>query len=228
MKPKSTTPLRVLLVASPKTILMAVAIFFSSIATTWAQTNAAWELVRETNGVAEYVRSVTGKPFKEAKITTTYEASIDSVVKLLRNPAQYPFWMDSTFSHWQILKDNGNGSWYVYAQMETPMFMRDRDAIFLVTVKRLPTGCFVLIEGAPTYTPEDAHYIRLQEFNAKVVVRSTDAEHVDIAMTKYTDFGGNMPTSIVNAHTTEIVAHMISSMKRITEQPNTTAISSAK
>lgn len=194
------------------TLSQAIAVGFFGMLTSQAvaQTNpAAWELQFDSGDVQTYERTITDKAVKESKATATFTANVDNVVSKLRYPVHYTYWMGGVFSAWELLKEDADGSSYIYAQFREAKTGEPMDVVLHISMKSTATGAFLVIEDAPDMKPSTNAYTRVKNLSMKTMVRAEGADAVNMTMVAYSE------GTTQNNPFADVIKQMVTNMKTV-------------
>jgi len=160
---------------------------------------AEWVLDKQADGIDVYTRPVPGSGIKEFKGTAEVEASLDSVLLILRDSDGFKNWFPNTPESKLLAREDGVG--YQYSVMDAPWPVSDRDNVFRsVTERDEDSGVVVIhVTAAPDYHPEQADRVRVRKANGSWKLEPLDGERTRVTFIMHLEPGGGIPKWLVNA-----------------------------
>jgi START domain len=87
-----------------------------------------WNLVKNKNNITVYSRFSENSDFKEIKVVTEVDASLSSVVALLKDVHNYPNWIYACVKS-ELIDQTNNYVEYYYTETDTPWPFYNRDIV---------------------------------------------------------------------------------------------------
>ncbi|MEN0004702.1 MAG: START domain-containing protein [Bacteroidota bacterium] len=163
----------------------------------FAQENQ-WEPKKETDNLSVYYRDVPDSKLKELKVSTTFRANLSTIVAVLRDVPAYPLWIYGCEAAEVVeRKDNAN---YIYAQMDFPWPLSDRDYYAKATLHQDSQTKQVTsyLVALPTYSSEKEDFVRIPKMEVTWIFTPLDKNTVQLDYLLSSDPGGALPSWLVN------------------------------
>lgn len=177
-------------------VLTLVIILFTGLSLKNTVNENAWHFVKETNGVKVFYRETAGSPIREVKITTTFDADMNSVLSVLGDVKNYPKWVYGATES-RILKRISPIEMNYYNKLDFPWPLDDRDIVIHTKIQQKNGLVYSVSEAAPQALPVNAGLVRMTHFNSRWTFK-TDDKQVQAEYQFSSDPGGNIPTWMVN------------------------------
>ena len=174
-----------------------------------------WKYKRETQGLKIYTRKVADSNLKELKFTTTVDASLHSVIALLRDVNAYQNWVYKCTKS-ENKKMVGYFETYDYYELDFPWPIADRDLYTHSSMKQDPDTKVVIAQtkGIPDFAPVNKDFIRVEVQENKWTLTPISKYKVHISYFLKAEPAGTIPDWLVNM----VVDHgPVRSMKRFRE-----------
>lgn len=170
----------------------------------YAQDNGVWELQKEENGIKIYTRNVSGSPVKEVKAFLQLNASLSSVVAVIRDFENYPLWIYKC-AHAKLLKSVGDSDMYYYHITDTPWPVEDRDMVSRVVITQNDKSLELKINstGIPDYLPKRDGFLRLPKSNTLWILTPIGPNLIQAQYILSIDPGGDVPVWLLNVFVTD-------------------------
>lgn len=157
-----------------------------------------WELKEDKEGIRIYTRTLPNKKYLEFKATTEVDASMHSLIALLKSVDDMSSWMKN-FEQNKLLASNDFWHQISYHEVYIPI-LQNRDVILELKVNKNPTNGSVRIDmlGLPTYLPEESKKTRIQEMKGYWVCQPLGNDRISIEYGMYVDPGSSIPSWLYN------------------------------
>ena len=114
----------------------------------------------------------------------------------LRDIDSYPDWFPDTVEARSVGRENG--AWANYVRTSAPWPVKDRDAIYVSQLQRLPDRLSISVEADPDLLPETSDAVRIEKASGRWELEAV-AEGTRITWQFHVDPGGNVPSGLANA-----------------------------
>lgn len=170
----------------------------------FAQENGVWELQKEEKGIKIYTRSAVGSPVKEVRAILQLNASLSSVVAVIRDFDNYPLWIYKCV-HAKLLKSAGDSDMYYYHITDTPWPVEDRDMVSRVIITQNDKSMELRINstGIPDYLPKREGFLRLPKSNTLWILNPIGPNLIQAEYILSVDPGGDVPVWLLNVFVTD-------------------------
>jgi len=158
-----------------------------------------WQLKRETKQLKVYTRNIAETGIKELKITTQFEASLNSIIALINDVPANTDWVYSSKVA-KITERITPDDMYYYSVSDFPWPLQDRDLIVHSIIEQNPDNKVVTSTSysAKEKYPLQKGIVRVTLFDSKWIFTPLPGGKVDIEYTVKTDPGGNIPVFLTN------------------------------
>lgn len=157
-----------------------------------------WEFQKEVEGIEVYFRESEGSPIKELKISFTVEASLSTIIAVLKDIDAFPEWIYKC-KEAELLEGGGPAVLY-YNLIDFPWPLSDRDAVCYATYEQDPkTGVIKTRNVAKRgHLPKKNGVVRLQtmEISWTITPEGPKKSHIDYYL--QSDPGGSLPNWLIN------------------------------
>lgn len=158
-----------------------------------------WKLKKEVDNIQVYFRKSPDSKINELRIETTVEASLSSIVTLMRDVPSFKNWIYKCVESKRLHTPSPHESIY-YGEMDFPWPLSNRDFIAHSQVSQNPETKAVIItsKGLPGYVPEKPGLIRMPHLDVKWEITPIGAGVVHVAYNLQSDPGGSIPAWLIN------------------------------
>lgn len=158
-----------------------------------------WKLKKEADGLKVYLRSAGDSNIKEVKIETIFEASLSSIISVLKDVPAYPDWIYKCAKA-ERLEPAANTSSLYYCEIDFPWPLADRDFIAKSNLRQDPhtRHVFIEVKSRPSQLPEKNGIVRIKTLNIHYEFIPLSANKVQMNYRLHSDPGGALPAWLVN------------------------------
>ena len=158
-----------------------------------------WALKKSEDGILVYFRKSVDSKINELKIETTVDASIVSVVALMRDVPAYPDWVMNCKMAEKIEACPENTNCY-YSQVDFPWPLSDRDFFARNQLKQDPQTMVVVskLTADPDFLPEQKGFVRIPKMEITWILTPIAPDQVKIDYHLISDPGGKLPSWLIN------------------------------
>lgn len=157
-----------------------------------------WELELEKEGISVYTRNVPDKKYKEFKASATIDASVHSLLAVLKNVEDMPEWLKQCEEAKLLLADD---FWHQlsYHEIKVPVF-KNRDMILEMTMEEDPNlgAIRINMNSRPDYIAEQKRKIRVQEVEGYWICKPLPSGKTYVEYGMYLDPAGIIPAWLYN------------------------------
>ncbi len=190
--------------------------------------NYDWKLFHEVNGVKVYVRDIDRNNIVEFKGITRINASIDSILAVLRDHPACPDW----FHHCdraEIIQNVSFTERYHYQQCSLPFLLKKRDFIFHSFLTQNPlTDTFVItLIASPDYcihktssqcrAINSSTDIRVRSAYGYILLEPLHDATTRVTWNQHTDPGGMIPTFLINQLAQDVPLKSLTNLRKIVQ-----------
>lgn len=181
-----------------------------------------WELVKESDGIAVYTRSVEGSDFLAFKGETIVDGSVDALVALLYDTPNAPSWLhDCRFG--MTLEEVRFEENYIFETYDLPFPVRNRQVILHATLSLNERGARLDIREANGFCDErrDGRCLRANASGFTRIERSRGyylfipqgEKRTKVIWQQHIEPGGNIPGWLANALVVDIPYDSLSKLR---------------
>jgi hypothetical protein len=177
---------------------------------------ATWTLQKEKSGVSVYKRPFKKKKGKETKAVMEVEASVASLVALVKDSEAGPQWL-SRINVFKTFEELSPAEWYTYAEASLPFPYTNRDLITLNSIWQdsLSKTVRVYLKGDWKKLPEKEGLVRIKEAEGFWQFRPINAQKTEVVYQFYAEPHLDLPAWIKDP----IIANgLITTMKNMRQQ----------
>jgi len=159
--------------------------------------NPTWELRKNEDGIKVYTRERTDAKSIEFKAESNINASLITVVNILKDVENYHKWMtDLKFA--KKIKVVSDNKWYAYYLAEVPWPLEDRDVIYELILFKENESTVLSLNSKPDLIPESENYVRINKAEGKWVFTPKDKNTTHVLYQFYADPEISVPLWIMN------------------------------
>jgi len=164
----------------------------------FSKAQTPWELREDKEGIQIYTRELPNKKYLEFKATTEIEASMHSLIALLKSVDQMSDWMKN-FEQNKLLASKDFWHQVSYHEVYIPI-LQNRDVVLELKVSKNASNGEVRIDmlGLPSYLPYQKKKTRIQEMKGYWVCVPLDEQRIRIEYGMYVDPGSSIPSWLYN------------------------------
>jgi hypothetical protein len=179
-----------------------------------------WVLSKETSGLKVYLRDAQNSNVKEVKIETTFDASMSTIVAVLKDVPAYPDWIYECISAKRMEASTQTSSTY-YCKVDFPWPLDDRDFIAKSKLSQNKSNGRVYIEvkGLPDYMPNNDGVVRIEDLSINYEFIPLSNGKVKMNYELHSDPAGSIPSWLVNMVIDNGPINTIKGMRKMMEQP---------
>jgi len=192
--------------------LICFIVFFPSLVS--AQND--WKLVRDSEGIKSYVRSVDGSSIYELKAITVVNAKMEVIGEVLRDIAAYPQWQ-SVCKEARVLDKTGPDDFVLYVILNLPV-VSDRDVIVKSTAVRDLEKARTFINFNKIDAPEikgSKGLVRMKEFSGQYVLEYITRDKTGVVYRYSADPGKGIPSFMVNIFGKKVLHNTMIGLKEM-------------
>jgi ribosome-associated toxin RatA of RatAB toxin-antitoxin module len=181
-----------------------------------------WELEKDEEGIRVYTRNVKGSHFKTYKAVMRVNASVHTLVNLVKDIQAYPMWID-TCKKGVLLKIVSKNEYLAYTVNNAPWPVMDRDAIVLNTVLKGPSKGSVMIniEGKHSYLPINDRIVRVKRIKGYWRFLPLKNGFSEVTYEVHSEPGGNIPAWLLNQIVVSQPFNTLKNMKKMVAHKKT-------
>jgi hypothetical protein len=179
-----------------------------------------WKLIKNKGGISVYARKYKDTKHRELKAFTVFEASLSSLVAIIKDDQAVPKWINrmKSFKNIHTISEK---QWYTYAEISLPFPYYNRDLISLNTLKQNDdTGIIVInIESKPSYLAEKRKKVRMKNAAGQWRFKPLGNGRVLVSYQFYAEPNLGLPTWIINPLATKGVWNTLKKFREMAKKP---------
>ncbi len=158
-----------------------------------------WKLKKQADGLKVYLRDAENSNIKEVKIETTFDASLSSVIAVLKDVPAYSKWIYKC-STAERLEPGTSTSGVYYCGIDFPWPLSDRDFIARSKIRQdsKTKHVFIDVRCVPTYLPEKDGFVRIEKLDIQYEFIPLSDNKVKMNYRLHSDPGGALPAWLIN------------------------------
>jgi hypothetical protein len=175
----------------------------------------SWRLAKETDDMKVYYRTVPESNINEVKITTTFNASMSTIVSVLTDVNDYPKWVYKA-SESNIVNRISPFEMNYYNKLDFPWPLSDRDIVVHSRISQdaKTKVVYSISEANSKLLPLKKDLVRMKEFKSKWTFTPKGAS----VLGEYeftSNPAGNIPTWMINLALDEGPVRTIQNFKKL-------------
>ena len=157
-----------------------------------------WKKVKIKNGIAVYIRENSLSEVNEVRAETMVNATLSSVVYLIKHVEKQPEWAYAT-KEARVIKKINSYRWLIYTRTDAPWPVDDRDCVSDITMKQFSDSSIVIRTiNVDTVLDEVENVVRMPMVKASWRLTPVDANTTKVRFQILVDLGGSVPAWVVN------------------------------
>lgn len=197
------------------TLLLGLAFicFFGSLS---LEAKDGWVLEVEKEGVRVYTQLEEGSPYKQIKVTTTINASMEKVMEILMEFSQYRIWMNNVTESYLI--NHTDSTYYVFTLEDAAWPMQNRYHVSKINVESSSSSSKVKFKSVPNYIDKRKDAIQIKQYEGYWALQSRPNRQCSLEYVLVQNPGGHVPPWLANFNAVENPFLSIMKLKRLAEQ----------
>lgn len=176
-----------------------------------------WELVKKTEKIRVYRRSVKGYDIDEFKGVSHNKARIEVIGTVLEDIPAYKEWLEY-MSESRVVKKIDENNMIIYQRYNAMWPFHDRDCLIKISVKKDFNLGKVYINMDTTDDPAvplRKKTVRITELTGRIILEYIDREHTRVEYMAKFNFGGSIPAWQSNMLSKEIPYKMLDRLSKV-------------
>jgi hypothetical protein len=194
-----------------KILLILISTCFLISFRTFAQ--ATWELDKSKDGIKVYTRNKENSDFISFKAVITVDASIDELLKILKNTTSYTKWYGYTKTA-TLLKREKNIQ-YNYVETIFPWPFRNRDMVYKMSIFKFNKDSIkISLEGIPNYEQEKKGIVRMKKAEGYISLEHS-GNKTEVIYVLHSEPGDNIPAWMANNSIAKLPFKTLSGLRKV-------------
>lgn len=184
-----------------------------------ADTPAEWKLMKVSDTIKAYSRSVPGRSILDLKAITVIDARMENFGQVCRDLAAYPQWM-YLCKDARVIKQFDENNMIAHITLGFPM-INDRDLVVKAETQidlDKARGIVRLSLVRDSNVPVGKGVVRMPEFSGMYQFEYLTREKTGVVYSYYADPGGHTPAPLVNAFSKMVLYHTLDGLGRMVHQ----------
>ncbi|MFZ6009070.1 MAG: START domain-containing protein [Bacteroidota bacterium] len=179
-----------------------------------------WEIDKDNDGVVVYTRTEQNSDFKSFKAVALVDASIDEIIKVLKDADSYTKWYGYTRTS-KALKQEKDLQ-YNYVETIFPWPYSNRDMVYRMSVDTSdPVVTKIFFEGIPDYIPEKKGIVRMQKAEGYILLKPLGGI-TEITYVFHSEPGAGVPIWLANNSIAELPFKTLTGLRKILQEEDKT------
>src|SRR5688500_5675812 len=178
-----------------------------------------WVLEVEKEGIRVYTQLDASSPYKQIKVTTTINASIESVMEILMDFSHYKSWMNNVTESYLINKAD-SATYYVFTLEDAAWPMQNRYQVSKVNVEQSSSTATVRFRSVPNYIEKRTDAIQIKQYEGYWSLKDRPNRQCTLEYVLIQNPGGHVPPWLANFHAVENPYHSMVRLKQTAEGKN--------
>lgn len=175
--------------------------------------SADWKLEKQSQGVTAYTREVAGSDFREFKVETTVNATVDALVAMQRDVKNHPKWIDSVKTAELIKEDDDN--YYTHTVADAPWPVKNRDSAVRNAISRNDdSSVTIAFNSDNSLAPTKKGCERVGGVKGSWQFNPKGDGTVDVIYSAHIDPGGNIPAWLSNKFSIDVPFNTIKALAK--------------
>lgn len=201
-------------------LLFAIVLIYSQI---FGQAADNWTLKKDKNDIKVYTRLSEGTGIIEIKVSTSVNATVNQISKLLADVETYNKWMPNVKST-KVIKNISKNELYYYIEMNAPWPISNRDNIIHYHhTEDANTGeVKIYVDGIPDYLPENSGIVRIVSSHGIWQLTPRENGETEILSTYLSDPSGSFPQWVIKMFVVGSIYDTFINLKKLLQNENQT------
>lgn len=179
--------------------------------------SADWKLEKEGQGVTAYTRGVAGSDFREFKVETTIDTTVDALIAMQRDVKNHTKWIDSVKTAELIKEDADN--YYTHTVANAPWPVKDRDSAVRNAITRHDeNSATIAFTSDNSLAPTKKGCERVGAVKGTWQFTSVGNGKVDLIYSAHIDPGGNIPAWLSNKFSIDVPFNTIKALVKLVKK----------
>lgn len=200
------------------TFILFIAAFF--LLDAWSLKAAdTWVLEIEKEGIRVYTQLDATSPYKQIKVTTTINASMERVLEIITSFSQYKTWMYHVTES-NLINRSDDETYYVFTLEDASWPMQNRYQVSKVNVEQSSTESMVRFRSVPNYIEKRTDAIQIKQYEGYWALESRPNHQCTLEYVLIQNPGGHVPPWLANFNAVENPYYSVMNLKKQAEREN--------
>ena len=203
-------------VLAMKPTLFFFMIAFIVLASANANPREDWVLEIEREGIRVYTQLEGESPYKQIKVTTTIDATVEQVMAILMSFSHYKNWMNHVRESY-LVNQSDSATYYVFTLEDAAWPMQDRYQVSKLNVDQGSTSAMIRFRSVPNYIEKRTDAIQIKQYEGYWSLRDRPNRQCALEFVLIQNPGGHIPPWLANFHAVENPYYSVANLKRVAE-----------
>ena len=176
-----------------------------------------WILEIEKEGVRVYTQLDESSPYKQIKVTTTINASMEQVMEILLAFSRYKHWMWHVTESYMVNQSN-TGTYYVFTLEDATWPMQDRYQVSRMEHLQSSEDASLHFKSIPDYVEKRTDAIQIKQYEGYWEVHNRPNHQCTLEYVLIQNPGGHVPPWLSNFHAVESPYNSVVKLKEMAEK----------
>jgi hypothetical protein len=176
-----------------------------------------WVLEIEKEGVRVYTQLDESSPYKQIKVTTTINASMEQVTEILLAFSSYKLWMYHVTESY-LVNQPDSATYYVFTLEDAAWPMQDRYQVSRMEHRRSSTESSLHFRSIPDYIEKRTDAIQIKQYEGYWEVHDRPNHQCTLEYVLIQNPGGHVPPWLSNFHAVENPYNSVVKLKEMAEK----------
>lgn len=176
-----------------------------------------WVLEIEKEGVRVYTQMDESSPYKQIKVTTTINASMEQVTEILLAFSKYKLWMYHVTESY-LVNQPDSATYYVFTLEDAAWPMQDRYQVSRMEHRHSSTESSLRFRSIPDYIEKRTDAIQIKQYEGYWEVHDRPDHQCSLEYVLIQNPGGHVPPWLSNFHAVENPYNSVVKLKEMAEK----------
>jgi len=176
-----------------------------------------WVLEIEKEGVRVYTQLDGTSPYKQIKVTTTINASMQQVMQILMTFSQYKTWMNHVTESY-LVNQPESFTYYIFILEDAAWPMQNRYQVSKINVDQNSTSSTVHFRSVPNYIEKRTDAIQIKQYEGYWALRDRPNHQCTLEYVLVQNPGGHVPPWLANFQAMENPYNSVLKLKQVAER----------
>ncbi len=181
------------------------------------QATDEWVLEIEKEGVRVYTQLDGTSPYKQIKVTTTINASMEQVMEILMAFSHYKSWMNHVTESY-LVNQPDSATYYVFTLEDAAWPMQNRYLVSRINVDQSSTSSTVRFRSVPNYIEKRKDAIQIKQYEGYWALRDRPNHQCSLEYVLIQNPGGHIPPWLANFNAIENPYNSVMNLKQVAER----------
>ena len=176
-----------------------------------------WVLEVEKEGIRVYTQLDGKSPYKQIKVTTNINATVEQVMEILMEFNQYKTWMNHVTESY-LINQSDSSTYYVFTLEDAAWPMQNRYQVSKVEIEASSSAATMHFRSVPNYIDKRTDAIQIKQYEGYWELRSRPNHQCSLEFIMIQNPGGHIPPWLANFNAVENPFYSVANLKRMAER----------